>query len=279
MVCLKRAFSYREPDPALRSGDGLAEVFLPPFFAFVARRPRLAKLYLNLLVRVPKSYEYVIARTRLVDEAFARYAAGMEQVVIFGAGFDSRAIRFAGELRHTAVFELDAEATQRGKREILARKQVPLPANLRFVQLDLAGEGPAAALARAGYQSGKRTLFLLEGLTMYLTPGSMDGIFGFIRDSSAAGSAVVFDYLYSAVLRRENLKPEEERLVEVLAGIGERFTFGLEKGGLAEFLKNYGLAPAADYCPRELAARYLAGSGGRPAAETLGIYGVAIAEK
>lgn len=279
MVCLKRAISYFEPDPVLKCGDRLAEKFLPPFFAYVARHHALAKLYLRAFVRIPKSYEYVVARTKLVDRVFARYAAGVEQVVIFGAGFDSRAIRFAAELRHAVVFELDSEFTQREKRGLLFKKKVPLPANLRFVPLDLNGAGAAAALACAGFEAGKPTLFLLEGLTMYLDRRAIDEVFGFIGDSAGAGSVAVFDYLYAAVLRRENLKPEEERLLSVLDSIGERFSFGLERGGLADFLGNYGLEQVADHCPRELAASFLAGPDGMPAAETLGIYGIAIAEK
>ena len=66
----------------------------------------------------PGSYGFAIARTRCFDDALLSEAAdGIEQVVILGAGYDSRALRFANELKHVRVFEVDHPGTQARKTE------------------------------------------------------------------------------------------------------------------------------------------------------------------
>src|SRR6185436_20959758 len=68
----------------------------------------------------PGSYCFAIARTRHFDEALlAALRDGVEQVVILGAGYDSRAFRFADELSGITVFEVDHPGTQARKRAIL----------------------------------------------------------------------------------------------------------------------------------------------------------------
>jgi len=51
---------------------------------------------------------------------------------------------------------------------------------------------------------GKKSLFFLEGVTMYLSQEALDDTFRFIADVSGRGSLIVFDYIHAGVLRREN---------------------------------------------------------------------------
>lgn len=55
-----------------------------------------------------------------------------------------------------------------------------------------------------GFNSNRKTLFILEGLIMYLSENSRSETFGFNADNSSQGSVVVFDYVHASVLRLEN---------------------------------------------------------------------------
>ena len=159
------------------------------------------------------------------------------QIVLLGAGFDTRGLRFAGRNRGTTIFELDAPTTQQAKIGVLRRKKIPLPEEIVYVPIDFDQEEVAGVLEKAGYQADQRCLFLWEGVTMYLSAQAVDRTLEFIRRSSTPGSRVAFDYIYAAVLRKENRYYGEERAQAMVADVGESWTFGLEEGEIGPFLE------------------------------------------
>ena len=92
------------------------------------------------------------------------------------------------------IFELDIEATQRYKLKAYHRKRVSLPNELVFASIDFNTQSLADVLYGIGYQDKQQTLFLWEGVTMYIEPQAVDSILAFIRSSAAEGSVVAFDY-------------------------------------------------------------------------------------
>lgn len=186
-------------------------------------------------------YEYVIARTKIIDAEFKQaMEQGFEQILIFGAGFDSRGIRLGSNTKNVRVFELEAPLTQSAKIERYHRKKIAIPDNLVFVPIDFARESLRERLLQKGYKKGRPTLFILEGLIMYLQPESVDSTFRVIEEFSGAGSRIVFDYIYSSIVRRENLYEGEREIYKSVAGSGEGFRFGIEKGYTDKFLSRYG---------------------------------------
>jgi methyltransferase (TIGR00027 family) len=123
------------------------------------------------------SYEQVIARTKYFDAIFQRLSRDVEQVVIYGAGFDSRAIRFKSQLAHKRVFELDAPTTQAAKMERLNRVNLKMPPGLVFVPIDFGKDSLERKLDEAGFREGRVCLSLLEGLLQYLRQESVENIF------------------------------------------------------------------------------------------------------
>ena len=114
-------------------------------------------------------YEYVIARTKYIDAAFEKaLAERFDQILLFGAGFDTRALRFHEKARHTRVFELDAPLTQQAKIRQYGRRNLCIPSNVVFIAIDFDRESLPHKLDVAGFQIGRRSLFILEGLLMYL---------------------------------------------------------------------------------------------------------------
>jgi len=261
-TCFSRACATKDEDEHFRGPDYLAEIFLP-FMPRILFSVAPLRKWLMRRMFPAGIHEYVLARTRLLDEAFVHALdQGFSQIVLLGAGMDTRALRFQDRNEGTTIYELDIYATQRHKREVYERKKIALPAALVFVTIDFNKERLADVLSRAGYLEQQRTLFLWEGVTMYLEPEAVDGTLRFIRNSSAPGSIVVFDYVRGSVLRRENTLYGEKGGYDRVARAGERWTFGIEDGAIERFLATRGLKLLAHHAPSDLVAAYFTAEDG-----------------
>ena len=115
-----------------------------------------------------------VARTRVIDDAIrAAVDRGIEQLVILGAGFDSRAYRLE-VLKHTTIFEVDHPSTFAKKQTILQRALPNLPRNVRFVPTDFHEVELSLLMEAAGYSRVAPTFILWEGVTPYLTEAAVD---------------------------------------------------------------------------------------------------------
>jgi methyltransferase (TIGR00027 family) len=181
--------------------------------------------------RWPGARTSAIARTRFIDEqANAAVAAGVEQIVLLGAGFDSRPYRLRGWDR-IAVFEVDHPDTQARKRRLLG----DTPSRVRFVPVDFDRQSVEAALEAAGYDRNRNTLFIWEGVTNYLTESAVDATLRWCS-RAASSSRIVFTYVHRGVLDDPASFFGTARLFDTLDASGERWTFGLDPAGLASFL-------------------------------------------
>jgi methyltransferase (TIGR00027 family) len=276
-TCFSRACANREPDPRFRGPDDMAWILLPLFAKCLAAVPCLRRLAMNRLAPAG-IYEYVLARTKLLDEVFLQaLERGFPQIVLLGAGFDMRALRFAGQNRGTRIFELDVATTQQPKIDILKRKGVTLPEELVFVTIDFDREDLAEVLLAAGYEEGRQSLFLWEGVTMYLTPEAVDGTLSFIRNSAAGASIVAFDYIYASVLKRENRFYGEAEIYKLVSEAGEGWTFGLEEGQVEGFLAERGFTMVAHHTPADLEETYLRAEDGALLGQINGTHCIVVA--
>jgi methyltransferase (TIGR00027 family) len=131
-------------------------------------------------------------RTVMLDRAIAA-AAPVDQLVILGAGLDSRAWRM-NCLAGTVVFEVDHPASQAWKRQRSA--SVPFKAKeLRFVGMDFERHVLAALLHNAGFDPLKSTFWLWEGVTMYLGIEDVSATLKATAALSAPGSRIALTYL------------------------------------------------------------------------------------
>jgi methyltransferase (TIGR00027 family) len=238
-TCMSRAASYKETRECYKGSDYIAYALVPGFVKLLLRFPRFCQLYNKHLA--PKGiYEYVIARTKYIDSQYMNaLEQGFDQIVIFGAGFDSRAQRFSERNKKTKIFELDAPITQREKLIAFKEKNILVPENLIYVPINFNKDSLAEKLAEAGFVENRTSLFLLEGVTMYLSGDAVDRTFTFIRDVSDKGSLVVFDYIYAGVLRQENKYYGEKDIFKTVAKAGEAWLFALEEGEIEQFLQKY----------------------------------------
>ena len=261
-TCFSRGCATREKDPRFRGPDYIAENLFPPLARYVLDVAPLRKLLMRKMFP-PGIYEYVLARTKVMDSAFTdALEAQFPQIVLLGAGFDTRALRFADRNRGTKVFELDVATTQQAKIEVMRKKKIPLPAKLIFTPIDFDKENIFDVLSKAGYQTGAKTLFIWEGVTMYLSAQAVDSTLNFIHNCAAPDSRVAFDYIYASVLRRESRYYGEQGIFDTVASTGEGWTFGLEDGEIKSFLAERGFAIVAHYTPPQLEKLYLTGEDG-----------------
>ena len=240
-TCLSRAVSSLEEDDCYRSDDTIALQLLPARIKLIFGNP-LVRKYVYRLIPAKGMYEYVIARTKYIDAVFKEALAGrFDQILIFGAGFDTRALRFREISGTTKIFELDAPVTQEAKISQYRKRGLSIPPNLTFIPIDFDKESLSAKLEEAGFEKNKRSLFVLEGLLMYLQPESVDETFRIIRGFAGAGSQAVFDHVFSSVLRHEGVYEDERKIVDQVSKAGEGWQFGIEKGRIEQFLSKYDL--------------------------------------
>lgn len=197
-------------------------------------------------------------RTRFLDDTLLEFVrGGGRQVVILGAGFDCRAVRFAAELGSTAVFEVDHPATQQYKKDVLAKGQVPA-SGARFITLDFEKQSVRdlpAMLAAAGHDPRRPTLTIWEGVTMYLTEPAIEATLAAVREYSSEGSLLAFTY---GDFARRSQRPLAMRVSAAFVGrAGEPWRFGWKPDELPGWMKLRGFDVLQNEDEVSLARRYL----------------------
>jgi len=256
---LFRTLESSRPEGRRLFEDRLARTFLTWPLTLVARLAlvpglrRFVPWYIDH--RWPGVRSSVVARTRLIDDTItASLGAPTDQLVILGAGFDSRAYRLPG-MRRTTVFEVDHPNTQATKRRVLEHALLAEPTHVRFVATDFNQRGLDSAMAAAGYSESVRTFFLWEGVTNYLTEAAVDATLRWCSRASP-GSLLLFTYVHSNVLARPSEFIGTERLFASLEKVGERLTWGIEPKKLPAFLAERGLSLESDVGASEYRERY-----------------------
>jgi methyltransferase (TIGR00027 family) len=262
-----------------KSDDHIAPLLLPSALKPLLHISLFRRLFTKLAA--PKGiYEYVIARTKYIDAVFRQaLAEQFDQVLIFGAGFDTRAIRFQDAIGNTRVFELDVPVTQQAKIRQYQKQRLVVPPNLKFIAIDFDKDSLSTKLNEAGFYKQQRTLFMLEGLVMYLQPESVDATFQTIRDYAGKGSRVVFDYIYASVLRNEGIYYGEKGIVQTVSGAGEQWHFGIEKGLIEQFLARYTLQLIDHKDAKDLEEAYFSDSNSKIIGRVNGTHCLVTAER
>ena len=279
IACGYRAASALENNLLYRSDDWVAKLLLPRKLQLLFRIP-LARTLLIRMLGPGGMYEWVVARTRYVDAVFARAAtAGFTQVLILGAGFDSRAIRFQSELHGASIFELDAETTQAAKIEQYRKRSIPVPANLRFVSINFEKETLSQKLGEAGFARGAKTLVLMEGVIQYLAPEAAHATLGALMDLVGKGSWLVFDYAHAQVVKGEGGGTDAMQATGKLARVGESWQFGLDEHEVESLLARFGFKVVDRKNPSDLQEMYFKDALGKVAAHVSNTQSIVMAER
>ncbi len=255
MVAGVRALAALDEREGIRGKDHLAEKFITTEFRTALQSPAFKGW---LMQNPPGMYQYTIARTaffdRVVEDALQE---GIPQLVFLGAGYDSRPYRFRHLLRDTRIFELDAPPTQQRKREIIQKAGIPVPPQVTFVPMNFHTEDLKEVLAKAGYKEDKKTMFIWEGVTFYLTPGAVDSTLRFIKDNARPGSAVCFDCATASQDGLTGYGVKELREAMRVSFPGEAVLFAIGDGQIASFLSERGFAVIEHLTVHDMERKYL----------------------
>lgn len=252
-VALVRAVEMLRPETARIAADPYARSFVNPLNVFGLRLMQATGL--SRLVGIEPMLTFAIVREQFVhDIIVAEARAGIGQVVILGAGFDTRVYRIA-ELEKIPVFEVDHPVTQAQKRAALRDVVRPFPSGVQFVGVDFETDDLGDRLRAAGYREERRTLFVWQGVSMYLTEAGIDRTLAFAAQHAARGSAIVFDYFDARAME----SGEAKTIRFFTAIMGEKVTFAIDQTQIVPFLATRGFTNIRNADARQMAKPHLTG--------------------
>jgi methyltransferase (TIGR00027 family) len=229
-----------DPDRRLVDDD-LAASFLPARLRAVVRLTRIGLLRAAMIAASDRSgpglWASIACRKRFIDERISDPVNEIDAVVILGSGLDTRGYRIA-RYSELPVFELDQRVNIERKTAAVERVLGAVPASVQLVSIDFEHDDIPAALAAAGFRDTGRTLFIWEGVTQYLTPAAVHGMFEQLRHV-APGSRLIFSYVRQDFIDGSNLYGAEA-VYRKFRKRGQVWKSGFEPERVEEMLRGYG---------------------------------------
>lgn len=193
-------------------------------------------------ITIPGLALHQALRKRYIERAVRESLMnGFEQLVVLGGGLDSLAVRLHTEFPEADFLELDHPATQSAKLRALRSRGLVKP-NLRLLPVDFTKQSLEAALASCSdYRAGRATIFLAEGLLMYLEAREVERIFDVVRGQRGR-KRFVFTFMERDVKGRASFRRATWIARLWLKLRGEPFKWGLQRAELKSFLEARGFA-------------------------------------
>ena len=267
MMCW-RGIAAQDPDPKTRNPDYLAAKIINQDlmleymgwtldFESSVRAINRDKLWM---------FYYATARTKHIDSvSLKELKRGAKQVVIMGAGYDTRGYRFYKDFPKVRFFEVDLPVMVADKKKRMESKLSDLPNNVAYAPIDFNTQDLGRVLAKVGYKKDQKTLFIWEGVVMYLDAAAVESTLQFIAKNASAGSSVVFDYMPPSVVEGTYTKdPYAIHVADFVKSQGEPFTFGINPDKASAFLKKQGLKQVSNIGHDDMVKRYMTSSNGKP---------------
>jgi len=280
-AALYRAVANKEFKNERFGSDYLAEYFLPSHFRFFIKFKKIRANVKNKSNKLtPGMYEYVLARTAFFDNVFIdALNKNIPQIVLLGAGYDTRAYRFAKLNNTTKIIDLDIATTQNRKKKCLKKAQIDIPKHVTLVPINFNKESLKNVLEKAGYENNEKTLFIWEGVSYYLEPDSVDATLEFVKYSSHNESVIAFDYAIS--ISEENINNyygvKEFAQTWRKHRSNELFRFAIDEGRIESFLEQRGLKIVTHLDNKEIEKTFLLNENGSLIGQITGSFRFAMA--
>jgi methyltransferase (TIGR00027 family) len=200
-------------------------------------------------------YGVQICRTRYIDDVVqAAISQGIKQLVILGAGYDTRPYRLP-EMESVKVFEVDLPAVQDDKKKKLQKYLGRLPEHVTFIPIDFDTQTLETVFTGTAFDPSMPAIFIWEGVTQYISEEAVRQTLAFVG-KSAPGSIIVFTYVLKSIIERHSDIPGANHMMDVVARQSP-WVFGLEPSGIQDFLKPYGLIVIAEVGNSDYQEKYL----------------------
>jgi methyltransferase (TIGR00027 family) len=253
-----RASEHAKTPKSRAFADPLAAVLLPGELRLAARlfglRPAAALLNAYIDRRWPGARTSGIARTKVIDDWIGQAAGEIDQVVLLGAGFDTRAWRLK-TLASAKIFEVDHPNTATVKQQRLRSAHADL-GKVTFVKVDFEVDDFDQLLRAAGFDSTRPAIVVWEGVSQYLTGEAVCGVMRW-AGKLAPGSRFIFTYVHQGVLNGSVAFVGADKAIAKVDGTGEPWRFGLIPEELPGFLRERGLSLLSDLGADEYRARVM----------------------
>jgi methyltransferase (TIGR00027 family) len=252
-----RALAACDPREDIRGKDNLAEIFLEEKQTKPLKDPALRTWVMQHQLS-PGAYEFMLARTAFFDQIFMQALQdNLEQVVLLGAGYDSRPYRFKELLQATRIFEVDAPPTQQRKRAYLQQAGISISPQISFVPINFETRSLQEILGAAGLRRDRRTLFIWEGVSYYLSGAAVDNVLACVKALSPAGSSIGFDYAALSPEVLQDTDVQEFRKSMQTRHADEPTHFGIRAGTIDAFLNERGFQVIEHLTAADMTERYL----------------------
>jgi methyltransferase (TIGR00027 family) len=259
-VTMARAVEHLKPADQRVVDDPYAHLFLsrPSRAALAAWSGSLTGRALRRLGTTGTTY--VPLRHRFIDDHLvSALDDGAAQVVLLGAGYDTRAYRFADQLAGRPVYEVDLAPISQSKVATIAKHADELPAtNVVPVEIDFETQRLDDTLVDAGFAVGARTFFTWEGVPMYLTRAAVKATLDAVWTISGAGSVIAHD-MWHLVDDPGPMGTARRLAPSALSFIGEPVTFAVHPEEMDCFLRRRGFAITDLAMAGDLLDRYAPG--------------------
>ncbi|MBL8742499.1 MAG: class I SAM-dependent methyltransferase [Myxococcales bacterium] len=175
-----------------------SRLFEDPYAAVFAEAGAHAAEGTQRFLALPNFRDAVRLRVRGIDDIVRdSIATGVRQLVLMGAGFDSRSLRLPEvEAHDVRVFEVDGAGLLERKRALLRAAGHRIPARIAHLPCDFTTDfesALSASLSEAGFRGHDDVLFVWEGVIPYIGVTAAARTLRFMRQLGEAGVRVVFD--------------------------------------------------------------------------------------
>ncbi|SIR48292.1 class I SAM-dependent methyltransferase [Halanaerobium kushneri] len=241
-AALRAAESYYPEDERLFY-DGAAFYLMPPLWKLFLKLIKFSPLREMIFAKRDKELPGVIGnllyRTRYIDDTLRENLKEMEQLLILGAGFDTRSIRIEG-LENLEVFEVDHPETLSKKKKGLKKLYQDLPEYLNLVEIDFEKRDLNEVLQENNFDKNKKTFLIWEGVTQYLEREAVDKVIDYFAELKS-GSRVVFSYVKKEVVVGSERSEVDEKIISFVEEMGSPWKTGLKSSEIEEILNSRGL--------------------------------------
>lgn len=261
-IALQRMAESGLPEDIRIFSDPYAVRFIDPAkLAWAKEHPAEVQAIVEALDQQMPGWNCSIrARVRYFDDVAGKAPfEGFTQLVIFGAGYDTRAYRINSLKENIRIFEIDRPETLEKKTAVLADIFGHLPGHVAFVPYEIDEGNTWADLESAGYSPEQKTLFVLEGLVMYLPRPAVKELLSEIARHAGAGSAVLFDFIPQSMADGSSDAEGGRMIRDFTISIGEPIQSGFAPGEVTSFLVACGYYGVQVIPPSAYGAMYYTG--------------------
>lgn len=185
---------------------------------------------------------YLLRKRRIEEITLEALSDGFQQIVILGAGFDTLALRLHREFPNVNFVEIDHPNTQNAKQDVV-KKQNLAQNNLKFISADFNDPNLFNRLLTNNLlKTDAKTLFIAEGLLMYLDETIIEDIFTFIFNQNAIGNRFAFTFMESQNNGKIAFRNSSRFVDFWLKMKGEPFKWGLNKSEITKFAEEKDLS-------------------------------------